>query len=69
MMKKEHVLIQFSTKRPFSNKPEMPEGAIYNQAKGYWMKNEKPLVSYDSEYGTRATKKCDVETGEDQKGE
>ncbi len=27
-MKQEHVLIQFSTKRPFSNKPEMPEGVF-----------------------------------------
>ncbi len=32
-MKQEHVLIQFSTKRPFSNKPEMPEGAVYNKAR------------------------------------
>ncbi|HEC0560584.1 TPA: hypothetical protein R1R74_005538, partial [Klebsiella pneumoniae] len=54
---------------PFSNKPEMPEGAVYNKAKGYWIRNGEPLVSYNSEYGTRATKKCDVETGEDQKGE
>lgn len=47
----------------------MPEGAVYNKAKGYWIRNGEPLVSYNSEYGTRATKKCDVETGEDQKGE
>ncbi|WP_435946472.1 hypothetical protein [Dryocola sp. BD586] len=68
-MKKEHVLIQFATKRPFSSKPEMPESSVYSQEKGYWMKDEKPLVSYDSEYGTRVSKKCDIETGEDQKGE
>jgi len=68
-MKQEHVLIEFATKRPYSNTPIMPEGAIYNKERGYWIKNGEPLVSYNSEYGTRVTKKCDIETGEDQKGE
>ena len=30
---------------------------------------DKSLVSYQSPFGTLVTKKCDIETGEDQKGE
>lgn len=65
----QHVLIKLATKKPFSEQPEMPDGAFYDNVKGYWIKAKKSLVSYHSEYGTMVTKKCDVETGEDQKGE
>ncbi len=65
----QHVLIKLATKKPFNDHPDMPENTIYDKEKGYWFKGEESLVSYNSEYGTMVTKKCDIETGEDQKGE
>ena len=47
----------------------MPDGSIYDRKKGYWIKDGEKLVTQDSNYGQRVTKKCDQETGEDQKGE
>lgn len=64
-----HVLIECAKRKPYSVSPEMPEGAIYDTAKGYWVSAEKPLVTPGSKYGALVSKKCDQETGEDQKGE
>jgi hypothetical protein len=47
----------------------MPNDAYYDAEKGYWMRANKSLVSYQSPFGALVTKKCDIETGEDQKGE
>ena len=43
---------------------------IYDYLLGYWIKkdNGKPAV-YDPEFSGPKTKKADIETGEDQKGE
>ncbi|WP_439826900.1 hypothetical protein [Aeromonas enteropelogenes] len=65
----QHFLIKLATKKPYLDKPEMPEGSFYDSVKGYWVKAGESLVSYSSEFGVMATKKCDIETGEDQKGE
>jgi len=65
----QHVLIKFAKKKPFSEQPTMPDEAAYNPIKGYWIKSGDSLVSYTSEFGILGTKKCDIETGEDQKGE
>lgn len=62
----QHILITYATRRPYRQIPAVPEGAHYDPAKGYWLKDNKPLVS-STEGPT--TKKCDQETGEDQKGE
>ena len=68
--KREHVLLQHSTRKPYTEQPKMPNGATFDKHKGYWIANDlSPLVSLYSDYGVRATKKCDQETGEDQKGE
>jgi len=34
-----------------------------------WVSDDEPLVSPGSKYGALVSKKCDQETGEDQKGE
>ena len=47
----------------------MPAGSYFNNSRGVWMKDNQELITHDSETGIEATKKCDVETGEDQKGE
>lgn len=68
-MNSEHILLQHSTRKPYSSSPEMPKDAVFDQQRGYWIHDDSPLISPDSEYGKLATKKCDQETGEDQKGE
>jgi hypothetical protein len=62
----EHLLITFAKRRPYRQVPALPDGASYDQAKGYWLKSGLPLVE---SMGGQVTKKCDQETGEDQKGE
>lgn len=62
----QHILIAHATRRPFREVPSVPEGSCYSPEKGYWLRDGKPLVV--SLEGP-VTKKCDQETGEDQKGE
>lgn len=64
-----HLLIKLSTRKPYLQTPKMPKGSQFDHNRGVWMKNNHELINHDSEYGIQATKKCDVETGEDQKGE
>jgi len=64
-----HMLLEHAKKNDYSENPEMPDGAYYNEEKGYWIKDGVLLISYESEFETLATKKDDVETGEDMKGE
>jgi len=65
----DHVLIALAKRKPYAADPDMPEGCSYDYGRGLWTKANDVLVSHDSEFGVQATKKCDVETGEDQKGE
>ena len=45
----------------------MPDDVEYDAARGYWTRDGVPLVRMQ---GARpATKKADIETGEDMKGE
>lgn len=67
----EHVLLTYATRRPYRDAPDMPDGAEYDYARGYWTKDGSPLVlatEFADDRGS-PTKKCDQETGEDQKGE
>lgn len=65
-----HVLLEVATRRPHQSVPEMPSSASYDVVGGCWMLGEKPLVRTEgSRLGTPSTKKNDIETGEDQKGE
>ena len=64
-----HILIEQAKRKEYSATPEMPHGAVFDKTKGYWMVGEEPLVSPGSKYGALVSKKCDQETGEDQKGE
>jgi len=65
----DHILIKYAKRKKYTSTPEMPQGAHYDAEKGYWIKDSSSLVSPGSKYGALATKKCDQETGEDQKGE
>ena len=64
-----HPLIRLATRKPYKESPDMPAGAIYDRMSGYWVYNGKPLVDADEFVAKAVTKKCDQETGEDQKGE
>jgi hypothetical protein len=65
----DHVLIQYAKRKPFLTEPDMPPKTIFDHKKGYWLKDGKKLVTQGLQYGGIASKKCDQETGEDQKGE
>ena len=66
-----HLLIEksFKYKIPQDNE-SLLSAYSYNTDKGYWINknNGRPLMHEDSQYKPR-TKKEDVETGEDRKGE
>ena len=66
---KGHILLQHAKRKPYSKRPDMPEDAVFDSQKGYWISGTDPLVSPGSKYGALVSKKCDQETGEDQKGE
>jgi hypothetical protein len=66
----QHVLLAAATRRRHRAVPEMPEGATYNVASGCWMLGGVALVrTPGSRLGAPSSKKNDIETGEDQKGE
>ena len=66
----EHVLITYATRRPYSSTPVLPDDTSYDPGRGYWVKDGTPLVVTEEFLeGGSNTKKCDQETGEDQKGE
>lgn len=65
----EHVLISKATRRPYGQIPKMPEGARYDIQRGQWMMGNVPMISTADGPALPETKKCDQETGEDQKGE
>ena len=65
-----HVLMAHATRRPYKSVPTLTRDTSYDPSRGYWVKDDRPLVVTDEFVEGRAnTKKCDQETGEDQKGE
>jgi len=66
-----HLLLEKAYVYPLStSRPEL-KGCEFDYRNGYWVleNSAKPYV-LDKSYGSPPrTKKCDVETGEDQKGE
>jgi hypothetical protein len=68
-MMNSHVLLARATRRPYSARPEMPAEVRYDDVRGCWMRDDKPLIEAGDGRFVPTTKKCDQETGEDQKGE
>ena len=66
----EHILTTCAVRRPYRTFPAMPDHVRYDPGRGYWLKDGEPLVA-TSEFlsDISSSKKCDQETGEDQKGE
>ena len=65
----EHLLVKLSTRRLYLEVPDLPDNAVYDRNCGYWVTGDKPLVHTSSFIDKQDSKKCDQETGEDQKGE
>ena len=65
----QHILLKYATRKPYKSNPEMPDEAVFDLLKGYWIQNNQNLITSTSKYGKLTTKKCDLETGEDLKGE
>lgn len=71
-MRKDHLLVKkalvYSKRERLSN----PEGSIYDDVLGVWLwgKEKEVLVKSDNPFRPKCgTKKADIETGEDVKGE
>jgi len=65
----EHVLLKHSTRRRYAEVPKLPEEATYDTRLGYWQLGGMALVRTRQFIDHSVSKKCDQETGEDQKGE
>lgn len=65
-----HIVIEKLHRYKVNTRGSDPEGYEYDAGAGYWRssKNGSPLVS-DENVRKPITKKADVETGEDKKGE
>jgi len=69
-MRSGHILIKKAFIYKKQQERMIDESYIYDKALGYWVRNDdkKPAV-YDPNFPGPKTKKEDIETGEDQKGE
>jgi len=69
-MNTKHILIEKAFIYKKKQKKFKNKNYIYNHSLGYWIqKNNKKPAIYDTEFPVSMTKKADIETGEDQKGE
>ncbi len=67
---KKHFLLEKAF--VYENVPQKltPDGCTYDRTCGLWRNNNSGEVMMISDYAHRpVSKKCDIETGEDQKGE
>ena len=67
---KKHILLEKAYRYPEPQGSLEPEGCTFSEQSGYWVKTntDKPMVRSDDPKKPQS-KKCDRETGEDQKGE
>lgn len=69
-MKENHILIEKAFVYDNKRKETNLEKHYYDDIKGYWRNKINNFASIkDNGFKKPSTKKCDVETGEDQKGE
>lgn len=63
----DHVLITRASRSRHQDRPTIPAGVEYDAVAGYWLKDGEPL--WTTSDAKPLTKKQDIETGEDMKGE
>jgi hypothetical protein len=69
-MMENHIFIEKAFIYSDNRKKANMEGYKYNSQKGYWISNLSGLAMVeDNERPKPSTKKADIETGEDAKGE
>jgi len=67
---KKHILLDKAQAYKFSEEITAPRGCTYDRAAGLWRNQDTGKVMMTSNHPEKMeTKKCDIETGEDQKGE
>lgn len=65
-----HILLEQAFKYDVSISEGEPEGCTFNQRRGYWVSDLTGQALMESDAPRPSiSKKCDRETGEDQKGE
>ena len=64
-----HPLLKNAKRSAYIHAPEMSPDAAYDIRKGYWMEGSVPLADFSDRRRRPSSKKADIETGEDQKGE
>jgi hypothetical protein len=67
-IRRTHILLRHSTRKPYCEVPELPEGSVYDDEFGLWRLQDGGTLVNDATFAQKQTKKCDQETGEDQKG-
>lgn len=67
---REHIIIEKAKRYNAPSKVEAPDGCVYSVHKGFGVEQDTgaPMMSGDNPRKP-TSKKCDIETGEDQKGE
>lgn len=67
---KDHILLEKAKKYDTSNQNLIPNCCSYKSKEGFWVDNSSNIAMMKSDIPQKpTTKKCDIETGEDQKGE
>ncbi|MCO5267437.1 MAG: hypothetical protein M9897_00900 [Brumimicrobium sp.] len=65
-----HILLQKALKYKQRKRIEDPKGFSFNSLLGAWVSNiDKSFLIFAKDFKALGTKKEDVETGEDQKGQ
>ena len=63
----DHILLTRAHRSPHRERPDIPDDVEYDAVAGYWRKEGVPLWATNA--AMPLTKKNDIETGEDMKGE
>jgi len=67
---KEHILLDKAFRYSVPIEEPIPQSCTFQEKQGYWTRNSTGEIMMLSDDSRRTvTKKCDRETGEDQKGE
>ncbi len=67
---KQHILLDQAISYEFPNAIKPPKNCYYDRILGFWIDKSTGTAMMMSNHPEKVvTKKCDIETGEDQKGE
>ena len=67
---KDHILLEKAKKYSIPDQNLTPKGCSYRAKEGFWLDDSSNMAMMKTNDPQKPTsKKCDIETGEDQKGE